>query len=96
MARIDLEAQPRQVLGKAVKALRRQGIIPANLYGPSMESVPLQLDGHELERALSRIQGPTEVWLKVAGQSPTRVVIKEIQPDPRYGGLLHVDFFRAA
>lgn len=94
MARIELEAQPRQVLGKGVKALRRQGIIPANLYGPGVESLPLQLDAHNLQRALGRIEGPTQVWLKIADQPPARVVIKEVQMDPRRGGLLHVDFFR--
>ncbi len=93
MARIDLEAQPRQVLGKAVKVLRRQGVTPANMYAPGVQSTPLQLDTHTLELALGRITGPTEVWLKIADQAPLRVVIKEVQVDPRKGGLTHVDFF---
>lgn len=96
MARIELEAQPRQVLGKAVKALRRQGFVPANLYSPGVPSRPLQLDAHALDLALGHIEGPTQVYLTVAGQPPTRVVIKDVQLDPRRGGMLHVDFFRPA
>lgn len=96
MARIEIEAQPRRVLGKKVRALRRQGIIPANLYSPGTPSTPLQLDAHTLERALFRIEGPTEVYLKVADQPPTRVVIKDVQMDPRRGGMVHVDFFLPA
>ena len=40
---ITLQAQPREIQGKKVKALRTQGYIPAVLYGPATESVQVQI-----------------------------------------------------
>lgn len=96
MARIEIQAEPRAVLGKKVKALRRQGTIPANLYGPGQPPTPLQVEALALQRALAQVQGPTEVWLKISDQSPIRVAIHEVQRSPRYGGLVHLDFLRPA
>jgi len=96
MERIDLVAERRETLGKKVRALRRRGLTPANLYGPGRESIPLQLETAALERALGRIRGPCRVWLAVPGEEPAAVVIQEVQRDPRRGHLLHVDFYRPA
>ena len=44
MERVELRAEKRTILGKKVKRLRREGIIPAVLYGHKIESVPLQVE----------------------------------------------------
>src|SRR4030042_1168665 len=47
MERPRLDARRRTVVGKQVRALRRQGMIPAVLYGTGIEPAPLELDGRE-------------------------------------------------
>src|SRR5579885_2521101 len=51
---IELKAEPRTVLGKKVKQLRRQGLVPANVYGDGVEPMPIQLDAKALQQALAR------------------------------------------
>lgn len=92
MENAQLSAERRQVLGKRVRFLRRQGLLPANLFGHGAESVPLQLPTREVELLLARIEGATFIKLAFDGAEPRPVLIKGIQRDPRRGQLLHVDF----
>jgi large subunit ribosomal protein L25 len=43
MKRLKLTAEPRQITGKKVKKLRREGLLPANVYGKDIKSQSLQL-----------------------------------------------------
>ena len=45
--RIPLVAQRREVLGKHVRHLRNQGILPGNVFGKGLESLAVQLDARE-------------------------------------------------
>src|SRR5215210_3630021 len=93
MATLELRAQRRAVVGKKVAALRRDGLTPANLYGPGIEPTPLQLPTRDLTYALRRI-GPTSlVPLFVEDGPPRRVLIREVQRHPVSDEALHVDFF---
>ena len=56
MAMVELTAQPRTILGKEVKKLRREGIIPAVLYGPGIEGThSISLRGREIERIYTQL-----------------------------------------
>jgi large subunit ribosomal protein L25 len=90
---VKLELQPREVLGKKVKQLRREGIVPAHLYGPSQESRSLQCDRREVLRALARSGGTTPILVSVQGERGEQLTFaREIQWDPIRGDILHVDF----
>ncbi len=90
---VTLELQPREVLGKKVKQLRRAGIIPVHLYGPGVESQSLQCEQREILRALARSGGTTPIVVTVQGQSGERLTFaREIQWHPVRGDILHVDF----
>ena len=52
MARRELVLEPRQVMGKKVAQLRRQGIVPASLYGHGLESLTLQVSAEDFEKTL--------------------------------------------
>ncbi|MBA2450003.1 MAG: 50S ribosomal protein L25 [Chloroflexi bacterium] len=93
--RIELKAEPRSVLGKQVRALRRQGIVPANLYGHA-DSTALQLPEKEMEHALARAGRTQLLQLALDGDAPTTVLIKDFQRHPTRKSLLHVDFYRVA
>ena len=52
--RLTLSATNRTVLGKKVKHLRREGVLPANVYGRGVESTAIQLDGRRFPRASAK------------------------------------------
>ena len=92
-ASISLELSPREVLGKKVKRLRQQGVIPVHLYGPGVDPQPLQCETTKLVDELVRAGGNTAVTVTVqGGQEPHLAFAREIQWDPRRDDILHVDF----
>ena len=95
MDRIELKAEPRSVLGKKVGALRRQGILPANVYGHA-ESTPVQVPTRAMEQAIARAGRTQLLQLVLDGGEPTNVLIKDYQRHPTKDTLLHVDFYRVA
>lgn len=91
-----LTAERRFVVGKNVRFLRREGLVPANLYGHGKASVALQLPTREVEQVLSRVGGTALVKLELNGEEPRTVLIKEVQRHPVKDDLLHVDFQQVA
>ena len=95
MERIELEAAKREVNGKKVRFLRREGITPANMYGHGLESVALQLDTKKLKQTLARAGKTDLISLKVSeSDAPVMVLVREIQKHPVNNDLLHVDFYQ--
>jgi large subunit ribosomal protein L25 len=95
MDRIELKVASREILGKRVKHLRRQGITPVHVFGHGIESLALQCDTKELERVLSRAGQTKLIDLKLAKEKkPRTVVVREFDRDWRRGELVHVDFYQ--
>jgi large subunit ribosomal protein L25 len=93
METVRLELQPRQVLGKKVKQLRRTGTIPVHIYGPGTDSRPLQCEQRDLLLALSNAGGNTPIIVTVQGEGGEQLTFaREVQWHPLRGDLLHVDF----
>jgi large subunit ribosomal protein L25 len=93
MDKIELNAAPRKVIGKQVKALRRAGLVPANLYGRSVEPASLQIDAKTLNRVLMYAGQSRLITLNVQGREPVMTIAREIQREPITGSLYHVDLF---
>ncbi len=92
-----LNAVPRSHKGKqAAKRLRREGLIPAILYGHKFDPVLLALEEKSFLAALRREKGLHGLLsLKVAGDRDGHtVVVKEVQRDPLKDHVLHVDLQR--
>ena len=95
MDKIELEVANREILGKKVKHLRRQGITPVHLFGHGIESLALQCDTGELERVLARAGHTGLIGLKLDNEKKSRtVVVREFDRDWHRGELLHVDFYQ--
>ena len=95
MDKIELKVANREILGKQVKHLRRQGITPVHVFGHGIESLALQCDTRELERVLSQAGQTRLVNLKLAKEKkPRTVVVREFDRDWRRGELVHVDFYQ--
>lgn len=93
---IKLELEPRELLGKKVKRLRRAGIIPVHLYGPDSDSRPLQCQGQKLIQVLSLAGGNTPITISIQGESGSQLAFaREIQWEPMRDTILHVDFLLA-
>jgi large subunit ribosomal protein L25 len=87
---IDLTAEPRSVFGKKVRRLRRQGIVPANIYGHGA-SRPIQASARALDHLLAHGGRTGVVTIAFDGRSET-ALLKELQRDPRSGKVLHIEF----
>jgi len=95
MEQIELSAATRDILGKKVRFLRRQGLTPANLYGRDVKSTALQVDTTQLKHTLAKAGKSSLVALKVdSAKRPKMVIIRDIQREPLTGGLLHVDLYQ--
>jgi large subunit ribosomal protein L25 len=95
MEQIELKAERRTVIGKKVKRLRREGIIPALLYGPRTEPLPIQCDGKELQRVLAMAGGTNLIPLRIGDTGkPKMTLVSEVQRDPITHELYHVDFYQ--
>ena len=91
--RTELKVSKRETLGKKVKRLREQGIIPANLYGHGKASQALQVEAKELLRAITQTGGGGLVFIKIGSRGRAQPAItREVQRHPRTSRLLHVDF----
>ena len=97
MAEIGLRAQTRTIKGKKVGALRRQGLIPGNIYGRGLESLPVQIDVRDFRDALAAAGHSTVVDVHVLGLTghddgkSHPVLIEKISTHPATGKVQHVD-----
>lgn len=93
MDRVTLQAEPRSITGRQVKSLRRQGLVPAVVYGHSFEPLSIQVPIKELERVYTEAGESTVVYLNVGGQDhPT--IIHDIIRDALSDKFLHADFYK--
>jgi large subunit ribosomal protein L25 len=90
-----LKAEARTVVGKRVGALRRDGVLPAILYGAGISPQPIQLDAREARKALARVSAATLIDLEV-GDEVHKVLVREVQRDVIRRDLRHVDFLKVA
>ncbi len=90
---VTLRAEPRTVVGKKVKALRREGLVPGVVYGPVIDgTIPVSVEERELLRIYKAIGLNSLLTLEWDGGSQG-VFIREVQVDPVRWNPLHVDFF---
>lgn len=92
MSRPTLSARPRDVRGKAVAHLRKEGSLPAVVYGAGVESHNVSLDMHEFELLRRRVGRHAVVDLSIEGDGKVQpVLLQGIQEHPVNRLPLHVD-----
>lgn len=88
-------AEPRTLLGKSVSRLRRDGVLPANIYGRGVTSTAVQLAARDVRTLLQAHGLNTLVNLQVSGEGqPRSVVVRKVQRHPVSHQLEHVDFYQ--
>ena len=94
---VKLSARARTFVGGSVaNKLKREGLIPAVIYGGKEDSLPLQVGARDISNVLSRARGENilvELEIENAGKTTSRMaLIQEVQHAPLSGGIVHVDF----
>jgi large subunit ribosomal protein L25 len=93
MEQLELAVQSRSVVGKQVRRLRREGLIPAVIYGHGVESLPIQVHRSDLRGILNQASLSRLVALRVDDEEETHVaLVREVQRDVLTDVTLHVDF----
>jgi len=98
MKQIDLAVSVRHKTGKEIsKKLRAQGMIPAVIYGPGVEPIPLAVKANELKRILYRYRHEQIIFnltFEDNGSSSKKMaLVKELQYHPVTDEIIHVDFY---
>jgi len=94
MDKVILEAKARAERGRKVNKGRKEGLVPAVVYGHSVESASLWVNALDLKRLLRKSGESTIIDLKIDGKDDRNVLIHEIQKDGVKGGFMHIDFFQ--
>src|SRR5206468_6331078 len=88
-----LKAEKRTVLGKKVKKLRREGLLPSNVYGKNLASAAVQVKVVDFEKVHKAVGETGLVDLEFDGQTKP-VLIKSLQMNYQSHTPLHADFYQ--
>ena len=92
-----LEAQPRTPGTKNdARRVRRQGKVPAVVYGAGKQALPVSVDPRQVSRILHSETGHNSVFDLTVDGERTKAMIVDWQYEPIKGALLHIDLKRIA
>lgn len=92
MSNYSVKANIRTALGRSVRALRRTGVVPANIFGKKIQSVAIQVEEKALKDVLKKAGETNLIGITVDGGKNHPVLVAGYSQDPVTGALLHVDF----
>ncbi len=87
-----LSLEVRSVLGKKVSRLRRNGVLPATVYGKGVAPMAVQVDTRSFQDVYRRAGRTALVELQIAGQKPLAAFIHSLQRHPVTRAIIHADF----
>lgn len=89
----SLKANLRKLFGRKVKRLRKEGVLPASLYGKKVKSVSLEVKEEDFSKVYKKM-GETGLVELLVGSSKKPVLIHNVQKDPVSDKIIHVDFLQ--
>lgn len=89
----QLVSEKRTVLGKKVKKLRREGIVPANVYGKGLESTAIQVKLEDFQKVYKEVGSTSLIDLDLNGKTHP-VLVKNLHQTFPHHIPLHVDFYQ--
>ena len=92
-ARPTLAAENREVTGKAVNRMRKEGRLPAVVFGHGLDSANVSLDTHDFEQLRKHVGPNALIDLSVDGDKAKPVLVQNVQIHPVNRRPLHVDLF---
>ena len=91
MERVVIKASKRDVLGKKVSQLRREGKMPGVVYGHHIEPISIVMDAHEVTRAMMGLTPSSIITIDIDGEEHA-ALIRERQRDYLRNRFIHIDF----
>ena len=92
---LSLTVLPREITGKKVSTLRRDGITPVHLYGSGIESQALQADTAIIGKVITQAGTNVPINVVIEGQDSENICfVREVQFHPVTERLVHVDFIK--
>ncbi len=89
----QIKADKRTVLGRKVKNLRKDGLMPATVYGHKFESLSIQFKTVELEKIYNEA-GESGLVELLIGEEKLPVLFRNPQYSPVWGNILHIDCYK--
>lgn len=93
MKRPVLKAEERKILGKKIKTLRREGILPGNVYGKGLSSIALQVQLADFDKVHREVGDTGLIELELNGKTHP-VLVKNLQLNYKSHTPLHADFYQ--
>lgn len=89
---LTLSLEPRSTIGKKVKSLRKQGIVPVAVTGKNVEPYAAQVDEREFLAVIKKAGYTGLIELQVPGKKKQQAFLQEIQRHSVSARILHADF----
>ena len=90
-----LKIEKRKLFGNKIKKLRKEGVLPANIYGRQVKSLAVQADQQKFQKLYDQVGTTGLVELEIKNETKKRpVLIHNVQLDPVSDSLLHADFYQ--
>ncbi len=93
MERTSIKVESRKVLGKKVKKLRSEGLVPANIFGKDIKSIAVSIDLKDFQKAFKEAGETALIDVKL-GSEVYPSLIHNLQRDPKRDFVIHVDFHK--
>ncbi len=93
MEKVKLAAKMREVFGRKTNQGRKDGLVPAVVYGHGIDNESIWVNALEFSRLLKKSGESTIIDLNVGEDKTRNVLVYETQKDPISGKYIHVDFF---
>lgn len=91
---MEIIAQNREIKGKSVKNLRKQGLTPAVIFGKDMESISITINTNDFIRLYNKAGDTSLIDIKIDGNGTKKVLVKEVTYDPVKDTINHVAFYK--
>lgn len=93
MEQTPLIAEKRVVLGRKVRKLRREGLVPAHVFGHKIKTEHLQVKESEFKKVYDKV-GETGIIALTIGAEKKPVLVRSVQIHPVTDDTLHIDFYQ--
>ncbi len=88
-----LTSSKRKIVGRKVKLIRKEGLVPANVFGKKIKSLAISVKSQDFRKIFSKAGATGIIYLDISEEKePRPVLVSAIQKHPLKGTLLHIDF----
>lgn len=93
MNKLVLKAENREIVGSKVRKMRREGFVPATVFGKTITSSSLKVSAVEFNKVYKYAGETSLIWLQVDSETKERpTLVKNVSTDPIKGKIIHIDF----